>query len=322
MGSVNPYVFLVGCPRSGTTLLQRLVDAHPSIAALNETLWIPGYYERREGLTPEGLVTPALVRKLLEHRRFERMGIERAELDQLIGSNGKTSYAEFVSALFDRYARARAKPLVADKSPAYVRSIPILHHLWPFAKFVHLIRDGRDVALSFMSWAKADRIGGSMATWQDDRVTTVALWWERNVRLGREDGSPLGRDRYYELRYEALASATAQECEALCGFLDLPYERTMIRFHEGKTKRDPGLPSKRAWLPPTPGLRDWRTEMGPPEVERFEAAAGSLLDELGYERAFPQPGADVIERVDSLRERFAAAVRAHGKPLPRAWAER
>ena len=57
----NPYVFIVGCARSGTTLLQRLVDAHPLIAITSQTNWVTRYFEMRPGLTPEGLVTPEMI---------------------------------------------------------------------------------------------------------------------------------------------------------------------------------------------------------------------------------------------------------------------
>ena len=319
---VNPYAFVVGCPRSGTTLLQRLVDAHPDIAMLDEALWIPSHSERRKVLTPDGRVTPALVARLLERRQFDRMGIGRDELHALVGPDGGMRYADLVTALCDRYGKARGKPLVADKIPRYVRRIRTLHELWPAARFVHLIRDGRDVALSFMGWPKADAIARSWPTWQEDKVTTTALWWERSVRLGREQGAALGGERYREMRYEALVASPARECEALCAFLEIPYTSAMLRFYEGKTKRDRGLSPKKAWLPPTPGLRDWRTQMAPEALERFEAAAGGLLDELGYERAVVRPSRAAREGVTAVRKSYLEVLRAGGKRLPAEWAER
>ena len=62
---MNPYVFIVGSARSGTTLLQRMVDAHPQVAVINEARFIPRYFNKRTGLTPEGFVTPELIPKLL-----------------------------------------------------------------------------------------------------------------------------------------------------------------------------------------------------------------------------------------------------------------
>jgi hypothetical protein len=318
---VNPYAFVVGCPRSGTTLLQRFVDAHPEIAMLDEALWMPSHSERRKLLTPDGRVTPALVARLLARRQFDRMGIGRDEVHALVGAEGGMRYADLVTALYDRYAKTRGKPLVADKIPRYVRRIRTLHALWPTARFIHLIRDGRDVALSFMSWPKAEAIARPWPTWQEDKVTTTALWWERSVRLGREQGAALGGDHYRELRYETLLASPARECEALCAFLELPYASAMLRFYEGKTKRGRGLSSKKAWLPPTPGLRDWRTQMAPAALERFEAAAGDLLDELGYERAVVRPSRTTREGVAAIRRSWLEVLRAGGKRVPAAWAE-
>ena len=74
LGHMNPYLFIVGCPRSGTTLLRRLVDTHPLVAVIDEMRWIASFFERREGLTPEGLVTPELVDRLLGIRQVCHFG--------------------------------------------------------------------------------------------------------------------------------------------------------------------------------------------------------------------------------------------------------
>ena len=77
---MNPFVFLVGCPRSGTTLLRRMVDSHSAIAITRETHFIPKLYERRAGVTVDGRVTPALLPRLLADRRFVRLGVGRQKL--------------------------------------------------------------------------------------------------------------------------------------------------------------------------------------------------------------------------------------------------
>ena len=81
----------------------------------------------------------------------------------------------------------------------------------------------------------------------------------------------------------------------------------MLRFAEGKTRTD--LPNarktpKKAWLPITSGMRNWRTEMPVKDVERFEDAAGDLLEELGYERAVPNPSSEALELAARIRETF------------------
>jgi hypothetical protein len=74
---MNPYVFIVGRPKSGTTLVRRMVDAHPLVAIPNEQHWLPKWFEQRKGVAPEGLAMPELVSKLIEYERLSRMGIDR-----------------------------------------------------------------------------------------------------------------------------------------------------------------------------------------------------------------------------------------------------
>ena len=316
---MNPYVFIVGSTRSGTTLLQRLVNAHPQIAVVHETHWIARYFEKRTGLTPEGFVTPELIPKLLEYHRFPKMKVGREELERLMDSDEPVSYPSFVSAIFDLYGQRKGKSLVGDKTPSYVLNIPTLHGLWPTAKIVHIIRDGRDVCLSMLYWKKAHVAAGRLATWTEAPVLTTALWWKQRVRLGREDGIALGPELYYEIRYETLVSQPATECAALCDFLGLPHDDAMLRFYEGREKADFGLDAKRAWRPITPGLRDWGSQMTLDDMERFEAAAGDLLEELGYPRAVPDPPQEKLENAARIRHAFTQEVRAKGMRLPRHW---
>jgi hypothetical protein len=306
--SVNPYFFIVGAPRSGTRLLGRLTNAHPDVAVIHEARFVPGWFRHRRGVTPEGFVTPELVERLARFERFEHLQVDREQLERLVAGRERLPYRVFVSELFDLHGQTLGKRLVGDKSPRYVRNIPTLHELWPAARFVQLIRDGRDVALSVLSWKKVVERGGLVAnlpTWEEDRTTTVALWWERLVRLGREDGARLGPALYHEVRYEALVADPAAECEDLCAFMGVPYDDAMVRDHEGQ--------------PPTSGLRKWRTQMAPEEVERFEAVAGELLDELDYPRAFPRIGADARRHAARMRESYSEAMREKAARLPRHW---
>ena len=127
-----------------------------------------------------------------------------------------------------------------------------MHDLWPETKFVHLIRDGRDVCLSMMNWKKADSSAGQFSAWKEDRVSTGALWWELNVRLGRQDGGSLAPELYHEVHYEALVSEPEETCANLCDFLGLSYDDAMLRFHEGREIADPDLDAKKGWRPLTP----------------------------------------------------------------------
>ena len=321
---MNPYVFIVGCARSGTTLLQRMLNAHPQIAITPESHWICRLFEEGEGLTSEGIVTPELIPLLLEdlNPRFARLNIGREQLLKLLADDRAVHYASFVRGIFDLYGKAKGKELVGNKTPGSVRKIHALLGLWPQARVVHLIRDGRDVCLSMINRPLRRVNRGPLYTWARDPVTTAGLWWEWSVKSGREAGKSLGPTLYYEMRYELLVTQPTGECTALCAFLGLPYQEAMLRFHEGRKRTASPSDSKHAWLPSgedesefrlrpiTAGLRDWRSQMSRKDVEKFEAAAGGLLDELGYPRAFPRLPPERLEEATRIRELFALGPRS------------
>jgi sulfotransferase family protein len=300
----NPVVFIVGCPRSGTTLLRHMVGAHPQIAITPEAHWIPLWFEQRKGLTPEGDITCELITELLAHPKFALFRLGHEELISLLESGQPMSYAAFVTGIFDCYGMARGKKLVGNKTPDSVRRIETLHALWPDARFVHLVRDGRDVALSLMNWPRVrDKKPGTFPTWNKDPVSTAALWWELNVCCGRNAGKWLGPELYYELRYESLIANPAEECTKICAFLGLPFDEAILRFHE---KPEEGMPPQGSeWQPVTAGLRDWRTQMTGEDAELFEATAGELLAELGYARNFANLRTEAVEHSAQVRNLLA-----------------
>jgi Sulfotransferase family len=315
----NPYLFIVGCARSGTTLLQRIVDAHPQIAITPSMHWISGYFKRRKVSRPEDPVTSEMVSGLLVDRKFDRFRIRREELEGLIGSGEPVPYSRFLAGIFHLYGKTQGKPLVGNKTAPYVRRLPALHALWPKARFVHLIRDGRDVCLSVMNWSKAEDTAGRYATWTEDPVTTIALWWKRKVLLGREAGKSLGPNLYQEIRYEELVSEPAKACETLCSFLELPYAEAMLRFDERRDGTHLDIERAHPSFPITRGLRDWRSQMTAEEVERFEAAAGDLLDELGYTRAYLRLSPQALEHASKMHNLFTQDLHSNGGQLPERW---
>jgi len=290
-----------------------MVDAHPQIAIVPEIDWLASRYESRAGLTPEGMVTPQFLSDLRGLGRYTALPTSPRELEGMIASGRSVSYADLITWLFGAHGKIRRKRLVGSKSVGLVVALRTLHALWPRAKLVHLIRDGRDVGLSAIHWRRSAKLAQLFATWNEAPVATAAVWWEWQVRLAREAGSAMGAGVYYEMKYESLVRRPEEACQALCGFLGVPYDEAMLNFHRSQPQSAPGLDAKHAWLPPTPGLRDWSRQMSSADVERFEAVAGGLLDEIGYPRATGRPSEGSIEHAARVRRLF------EGRPLPRAW---
>ena len=254
-----------------------MLDAHPQTCVANDTHFIPRFLEAS--------VSADLLDRLATYHRFHRLGLAEQTVRE-IGAQC-VSYRDFISALYCEYARAHGKSYAGEKTPDYVKHLPLLHDLFPNAKFVHLIRDGRDVALSAQDWASKKTSGpAKFPMWLEEPVAVCALWWNWQVSQGRLEGQKLGKYLYCEVKYEDLINDPGTVLQAITQFLGLPFHSEMLRYYEGKEKSRPGISAKRAWLPPTAGLRNWKSQMKEREIQLFEILAGNLLDGLNYERLF------------------------------------
>jgi hypothetical protein len=315
-GRQNPYVFVVGCARSGTTLMQRMLDNHPQLAVANDSHFIPRAIEDVPiGVDPP--LTPELVEWVRTYRRFSRLGLSHAVVYE--AATKARTYREFVSALYSEYGRLNGKRLAGEKTPDYVRHLPRLHALFPWVRTIHIIRDGRDVALSTLDWAREDKGPGKFELWEEEPVAVCALWWRWHVRSGRQGSAALSQTQYCEVKYEDLVAQPEKILHALADFLDLPFAQEMLTYYVGKARNKPGLSAKKAWLPPTPGLRDWRAQMRERDVELFEALAGDLLTALGYERGVTTVSPHVIAVAEQCRQWWESAIKrwkwSAGQPL-------
>lgn len=298
----NPCLFIVGCPRSGTTLLQRMLDHHPQLAVANDTHFIPQIVEDLgQGANPP--VTPELLENLRSNRRFLRLKLPEPAVAEAAAQT--RSYAQLVTALYSEFGARQGKPLAGEKTPDYVRRLPLLHALFPESRFLHIIRDGRDVALSTLEWAREDKGPGRFELWQEEPMAVCALWWRWLVSTGQRDGGSLG-GTYREVCYDELVARPEQTLRDIAGFLDLADAPEMLAYHQGKSRDNPRLSAKSAWLPPTPGLRDWRTQMAARDAELFEAIAGDLLGSLGYERRVPKISPEIAAVAERCRQWWAA----------------
>ena len=188
------------------------------------------------------------------------------------------STGEAIAAIFAAYASERGKPRWGDKTPLYMQHLPLLERLFPTACFIHLIRDGRDAALSFLAVPPGIMTKG----WGYPRdARGFACQWATEVRAARALGARVGAARYHEVRYETLVADPEAELRHVCRLAALVYDPEMLGY-VGQTDSARKEHQQRLNEPPRVGVRDWRTEMAPADVTAFEAVAGDLLDELGY----------------------------------------
>jgi hypothetical protein len=188
------------------------------------------------------------------------------------------SAGEAIGTVYAVYAHERGKPRWGDKTPMYMQNLRLLERLFPDARFVHLIRDGRDAALSFLAMP-----GGIVTeTWMHPRTPAeFACQWRTEVAAARRLGRRVGA-RYVEVRYEELVADAETALQRVCAFAGLEYEPAMLDY-AGNVDVSAKPHQQRLMQPPTTGVRDWRTQMSSADVAAFERVAGDLLREVGYE---------------------------------------
>jgi len=271
-----------------------MLEAHPLLAIPAETHFVPGVIARWRRLERAGAPAAARRRELAEfitsHHRWPDMEVEASELEAHLESLEPLTLAGAARAVHVVHARGQGKPRWGDKTPGYLVKIRRIATALPEARFVHVIRDGRDVAVSLAG-----------VSWGADDPEVAAAEWRDRIRAARVQASGLAPGRYLEVRYESLVTDPQGVLETVAGAVDLPWDDLMLTPHHrapgrlAAQRRDLRAPGRviaaaereaqhaLAMSPPTPErVGRWRRDMPDDARRRFEAAAGDLLDELGY----------------------------------------
>jgi len=284
-----PAPFIVGVGRSGTTMLRLMLDAHPELTIPPETHFVPELIDAIEG----GAGPEQAVETMTAVRQWGDLHTEPAEVVERWRGLERFEPGAALRCFYEMYAERQGKPRWGEKTPSYVKSMRKIEGALPEARFIHVIRDGRDVALS--RWKRS--LGKDPAP-----ASQVAETWERRIRRAQRHGSKVGH--YLELRYEDLVTDTEPNLRRIAEFLELDWNPVMMRYYEhaaermsemardlpaadGKPTR-PGEERMQAHAmtqkPPDPSaMYRWKERMSPEDVAAFDAAAGALLAELGYE---------------------------------------
>ena len=295
-------IFIVGAPRSGTTLLRYVLCSHPRIYMPPESNFIPHLFARR----PTDPLEPDDVLRLLE--RIETYTPFWRDWDgdppdpaSLVEGLVRITPADLIDALYRRYAARFGAERWGDKSPLYASHVPLLTTMFPQAQVVHIVRDPRDVVASSLAAYR-----GARFFYMDPFY--AARTWRRRVDDATSGGTPLGPHRYHQVRYEDLTLDPEREIRALCRFLGEPFDPSMTapeteaRRHHHSGGIHAGV---RNPITPTRAGR-WRTALSRQDARLVQETAGPALRALGYrsEDLGPAPASARL-RTETLRAKYA-----------------
>jgi hypothetical protein len=279
---------IVGAPRSGTTLLRFMLDAHPELAIPPETDFLT------IGDTLPGHGEQLLERFFIALTNFPSWPDFELSKDNFWTAlhaiepfTVRAGFRTFYRLYADRFGKSRW----GDKTPIYSLNIDTIRKILPEAHFIHIIRDGRDVALSLRTmWFSPG-----------DDMETLASYWRKFVTSARAAGA--GHADYLEIRYEDLIQNTQKVLQGVCEYLCLDFDPAMLSYHTqtaGRLKEHKGRAGSKTvptithderlqqqWRTTQPldasRVFAWKTEMSDADHARFQRIAGDLLRELGYD---------------------------------------
>lgn len=274
--------FVVGSDRSGTTMFRLMLNEHSRLHIPRESWFL---MELMDDLPLQGELSDSGLRRaftiISTHRRWKDWPSSDEELGRLFESLGGATLAQLVDGVFRGCGNLQGKPRWGDKTPRYIDEVRRLRVLFPGAKFIHVIRDGRDVCMSLRGFR-----------WQGESIYSIAEYWRDVIYSGKEVEQLLGPEGYLEINYEEIVVEPEASLQRVCRFLGEEYEDGMLEFHRNAAEniadfeKEKGIHTKTMRAPQAADTDRWKKEMSAVHVAMFEAVAGGALEIAGRKRKF------------------------------------
>jgi hypothetical protein len=257
-------IFVGGAGRSGTTLIRVMLDSHPRICCGPELKALPAIAKQYQLLT--GTHRPVM----------ESYGNTLSDVQHC--------FRAFIEGLAKNFRRAEGKPRWAEKTPHNVLYMVPLGEIFPEARFIHLLRDGRDVTCSLMTMDWVDPSTGRKVDYVET-MTGAARYWRDVVTEARQQAAhPSLTGRVLEVRYEALVTEPAATMRQVLEFVGEEWDEAVLSYQRKDRGGEPVESSTAQILKPVNQntVGRWQHDMTPCDKATFKAEAGALLTMLGY----------------------------------------
>jgi hypothetical protein len=298
---IKPPIFILGSPRSGTSYLYHLLLSAGGFAQFHTQMNVYDVLEPIYGDLGVRRHKKTMMREWLHSKAFTASGLEAAEIESKVLAECRSA-GDFLRIVMDETARKQNVDRWIDSTPTNVPHILRIRADFPEARFIHIIRDGRDVALSL------DKRGWSRPLPWDKRNSLLAagLYWEWIVRKGRRLGAQLG-GQYLEIRYEGLVNEPRETLARVGRFIgrDLDYDRIQ-QVRIGSVKRPLTAFQDDLARGEFAPVGRWKSAFPPQQLAWFEGLVGKYLHELGYSLANPSAAANHRLAVARMRIVYGA----------------
>jgi len=282
-----PFFIILGRPRSGTTLLRTLLDAHPNVTIPVECpllMRMYGKYGRRKQWDTK--VLNSFFNDLFKIVKFENWIIDKEKLKaNLLKMTGHYTYMDICKVVFSNYISFYPKNevmVLGDKNPAYSKFAKRVSKMFPEARYIHITRDYRDHILSMLNVGLAQPL-----------VSFLAYQWKLSfktiTRLSKKKP-----ESFYTLRYEDLVLNTEVKLREICNFLSIEYDPVVLNYAERQDEFNKIFDQEtldryadslfKPIKPDRIGL--WKKALKEKDIKMADVVLGSCSEKAGYERKY------------------------------------
>ncbi|MHA1381634.1 MAG: sulfotransferase family protein [Candidatus Helarchaeota archaeon] len=270
----QPYFFIIGSQRSGTTLLRLLLNSHSNVAVPTESTFLMPFLRKRKILNSNPLPyneKKRIIQYLSRNSQFSKWKISESVLTEKMGNS--LTMKELISILYETFALRYDKLICGDKSPTFIRKLGVISKTFPKAKFIHIVRDGRDTYLSL----RKKKASGT------NSVTLSAFeWYIKNNLIIRQMRNM--KNQFLTIRYEDLIIDPKKELKRICNFLNISYENKMLEFWKQSNKFIANHHSRKIFKPiDNSNAFKWKKELRNKEIIKYTYFAAKILKKFNYE---------------------------------------
>ncbi|MFC7356859.1 sulfotransferase family protein [Jejudonia soesokkakensis] len=292
MNHQSPF-FILANPRSGSSLLRIICDCNSKLTVPPESGFLLWWKSKYENISTKDLRDPIQIEKLvtdiLSSKKIETWQLEKEQLIQYLIYHNPVSYAHVGSLVYYFQALMRKKkPIVwGDKNNYYIHHLYDLIELYPDAKYIHLVRDGRDVACSYRNLTSIVSTSDYFPNLPVD-ISEIAKEWADNNRRIELFLKTNAKNNFLLVKYEDLVRSMKDTCIKISEFLNVPFDKTMLEYNVLNKKNNLEPSQTVDWKmntlkkPDTSRIHQYKLQFSAEELDLFNLHAGSALKNYGY----------------------------------------
>lgn len=284
-------IFIIGNPRSGTTLLRLMLTCHRNIVIPPECGFAVWWYQKYRNWNSESAKQnlDAFLDDLFGSKKIETWNLNRELLRETLSEKEPESYSDLVSLIYEKFAMQQKETFKrwGDKNNYYLNHIETIFELFSDVQFIHIVRDGRDIACSYKKLA-VSKFDSKYAPQLPTEISEIAREWINNLKKIKKSFQTIGWDKVIEIRYEDLVTESEKTLRNICSFLNEEYDPSMSDFYLLNMEKELEPRELMQWKgktlekPTRSEVEKYQIELTLPEIKEFEIIAEELLAHYRY----------------------------------------